>query len=369
MAKRRNGDGSFRELKNGTIELAVTVELPDGSTDRKRFYGKSTKEARAKYEQWLRAGSPVQKKSEQLDHLIDTWYTVYKEPFISPGSRHNYKVYTQHIKASTLGKKKVETIRAIDIQTFYAANSGKSKSSFNYYQIILNAAFELAIDNGLIQRNPIHSVKKPEKETAAPEIFSKQDVSKIIPFALTDEFGYAILLALYTGLRPGELQGLKWEDVDLQQGIITVRRTTGRCEGGYGLRETTKTKKVRTVVIVDILWNVLQRQREMDRNAVFVLHDKTGHWLSPTQYTDRYRAFFERLNATLKFGEKVAVRSPHKCRHTFATFCLTGGANIRAVQDALGHSSLTTTQIYTHINIEDMKKSISNISYLHEKEA
>lgn len=61
MAKRRNGDGSFRELKNGTIDLAVTVELPDGSTDRKRFYGKSTKEARAKYEQWLRTGSPIQK--------------------------------------------------------------------------------------------------------------------------------------------------------------------------------------------------------------------------------------------------------------------------------------------------------------------
>lgn len=255
------------------------------------------------------------------------------------------------------------------MQTFYAANVSKSKSAFNYYQIILNAVFEFAIDNGLIQRNPIHSVKKPEKEIVVPEIFSKQDVCKIIPFALTDEFGYAILLALYTGLRPGELQGLKWEDVDLQQGTITVRRTTGRCEGGYGLRETTKTKKIRTVVIVDILWNILQRQREIDKNAVFVLHDKHGHWLSPTQYTDRYRAFFERLNATLKFGEKVTVRSPHKCHHTFATFCLTGGANIRAVQDTLGHSSLTTTQIYTHINIDDMKKSISNISYLHKKEA
>ena len=368
MAKRKNGDGSFRKLKNGTIEMAVSIEKPDGSMGRKRFYGKTQKEARIKYEQWISAGSVAQTKAETIGALIDTWYAAYKEPFISPGSRDNYELYCRHIKEA-LGNRKVDSIRSVDIQTFYAANANKSKSALNYYHIIFNAVFETAIDIGMIQRNPLRGTKKPDKVTKDPEIYSKQDVAKIIPYALKDEYGYAILLALYTGMRPGELAGLKWEDIDMKQGTITVRRTTGKCDGGYGLRETTKTKKTRTLAIIDILQNVLLRQRKLDPNAEFVLHDRNGRWLSPVQFTDRYNAFFDRLNATLSEKDKVTVRSPHKCRHTFATFCLNGGANIRAVQDALGHASLATTQIYTHVSIDEMKKSISNISYLEQKEA
>lgn len=366
--RRRPGDGSFRTLKNGTIEFTVTIIETDGTSQKKRFYGKSKKEVRIKYDQWIAAGSVAQTKAETIGALIDTWYAAYKEPFISPGSRDNYELYCRHIKEA-LGNRKVNFIRSVDIQTFYAANANKSKSALNYYHIIFNAVFETAIDIGMIQRNPLRGTKKPDKVTKDPEIYSKQDVAKIIPYALKDEYGYAILLALYTGMRPGELAGLKWEDIDMKQGTITVRRTTGKCEGGYGLRETTKTKKTRTLAIIDILKNVLLRQRKLDPDAEFVLHDRNGRWLSPIQFTDRYNAFFDRLNATLSEKDKVTVRSPHKCRHTFATFCLNGGANIRAVQDALGHASLATTQIYTHVSIDEMKKSISNISYLDQKEA
>lgn len=222
--RRRPGDGSFRTLKNGTIEFTVTIIETDGTSQKKRFYGKSKKEVRIKYNQWIAAGSVAQTKAETIGALIDTWYAAYKEPFISPGSRDNYELYCRHIKEA-LGNRKVDSIRSVDIQTFYAANANKSKSALNYYHIIFNAVFETAIDIGMIQRNPLRGTKKPDKVTKDPEIYSKQDVAKIIPYALKDEYGYAILLALYTGMRPGELAGLKWEDIDMKQGAMALPRS------------------------------------------------------------------------------------------------------------------------------------------------
>ena len=362
-SRRSPGDGSFRVLKNGTVEYTVTTEDNEGYPIRKRFYGDTEKEVRQKFRDWLSDQKEDETKAT-LSAAIERWYKIYKEPYISPGSAHNYRVYINHIK-NAIGKKKLAAIKAYDIQAFYAANSGKSKSAYNYYTIILRAVFRVAEKAGEIRRNPMDGIHAPEIEEKEATVFSRRDIDAILSHAKIDPFGYAILLALYTGMRPGEIAGLMWKDVDLKEQVITVRRTTGRVEGGYGLREQTKTKRVRYIAMYPELVDVLSDLRKSDDSLAFVLHDDNGKWLSPDQLRRRYEGFFNRLNTELDArGEPlVKILSPHKCRHSFATYLLAGGANIRAVQNVLGHASVYTTQKYTHVDLEESRKNITRLAY------
>ena len=359
---RKYGTGSVRELPSGSIQLQISYEKPDGTIARKSFTGKTEKEARKKYTAWLQDGE-IQKSHKTLEAAINEWYSVYKEPNISPGSRHNYALYISQINQS-LGRISIGKVRAIDIQAFLAEHASLSKSAFNYYKIILNAVFKLAFASKEIRINPMDAVVWPEKEEQEPETFRRMDIVRILDFAYQDSFGNAVLLAFYTGLRPGELTALKWSDVDFEERFITIHGTIGRIEGGYGPRETTKTKRIRRVVMSEDIYRVLCNLKAKDNNIGYILHDDNGKWLSPDQYRRRYEAYFRRLNKSFPDEfQKVKILSPHKCRHSFATYLLAGGANIRAVQAMLGHASVSTTQKYTHVDIDEGRANISKLRY------
>lgn len=356
------GTGTVRELPSGSVQLQVCYETPDGKSARKSFTGKTEREARRKYKEWLADGE-FNETNETLEAAINKWYTVYKEPNISPGSRHNYNIYINQINAS-IGRIPLAKVRAVDIQAFLAEHADLSKSVFNYYKIILRAVFRLAVAADEIRSNPLDGVTWPEKVENEPEIFLRRDIGRILDFAYKDHFGHAVLMAFYTGLRPGELAALKWSDIDFDEQTITVQRTIGRLEGGYGPRETTKTKRARRVVMSPEVYNVLDGLKRKDNNIGYILHDESGKWLSPDQYRRRYEAFFRRLNKSIPDDQpKVKIMSPHKCRHSFATYLLANGASIRAVQSMLGHVCISTTQKYTHVDIDEGRANIAKLKY------
>ncbi len=351
------GTGSVRTLPSGKVQLTVLEEAAGGKKYRKSFTGNSESECRRAYKQWL-ARSPEESApvKETLTHAIDRWLEAYKEGQVSCGSMKNYKLYSKKIKEA-LGARLVTSVREYDLQTFLSSKSGESQSALGYYRIILKNTFNMLRKERVVSVSPAEDLTCPSFEIPEPEFYSRDDINTIIRFAREDEsFGTAILIMLYTGIRPGEMCALTWEDIDLDAQVITINKGVGRVEGGYGIRPT-KTKKVRHIAISDDLLPTLTARADEG----WVVKNRYRSYMAPKSFEHAYYKFFDRLNATR--SKPITVLSPHKCRHSFATHLLSGGANIRAVQGFLGHSSVTTTQRYTHADIAEQRVTINKLSY------
>jgi integrase len=183
---------------------------------------------------------------------------------------------------------------------------------------------------------------------------TEEELLTFLDVAKEDRLYAAYVLAATTGLRRGELLGLCWDCVDLEQGVITVKRQLQALKGGLVLEETTKSKSGRrSVVLTDDAIRELKAHRKrqlqeklllgwayQDHNLVFCRED--GRPLEPAWFTKH----FERLLA--KAG--VPVVRLHDLRHTHASLLLARGVHPKIVQERLGHSSITMTlDLYSHL--------------------
>jgi integrase/recombinase XerC len=200
---------------------------------------------------------------------------------------------------------------------------------------------------GVLENNPAQGLRSPRQEKKLPRFLSREDMSRLLtapsgedPLGKRDR---ALLETLYSaGLRVSELTGLNLDDVDLESGLVTVR--------GKGKRERLAllgppaTQAIRT-------WLAAREAlgpRAAGQPALFL--NKNGSRLST-------RSVARLLEKYLKQAGLDPAASPHTLRHSFATHMLDAGADIRSVQELLGHKSLGTTQIYTHVTTQRLRDS------------
>ena len=373
MKKNSPGDGSLRQRSDGRWEYRVIVGMDaDMKPIRKSFYSKDKSGAGAKkaYRAWLADQEELVEKEKTFKVWAEEWLKTYKKGKISPGSYYNYKLYIEKHIIPEIGGKLLDSIRPVDIEKLYSCKIGLSATALNYIRISLNGIFDSAVKNKLCRQNPARDIRPPRKEKKTPISFSLDDISYLIPFCAEYSTGYYVEVLLYTGLRIGELCALTWGDVNLKDGLITVNKTVAVSnEPGqkYMVKESTKTGRSRQVALTP---NGIAAFQRVPKRGIYVFPGKHIPFCTPDVYRRRYNAVFRALNEELRLEHKkpgeapqVPLLSPHKCRHTYATFLLDSGANIRAVQDQLGHSKITTTEIYTHVDIESRKSNVQKLGY------
>ena len=206
----------------------------------------------------------------------------------------------------------------------------------------LRSFFRFLCREGYLKTNPILMLSSPKLDKHLPSFMTEEEVAKLIESALPkdnrDELGLrnrAILETFYSsGLRISELVGLSLDDLDFISGIIKAK--------GKG-------KKERVVPVGDIALTAIRKyldQRKKQSNAVFL--NKNGKRISTRGVRDVVEKYLK--SAGIQRGV-----SPHTFRHSFATHLLDRGADLRTVQELLGHANLSTTQIYTHLTTEKLK--------------
>ncbi len=241
-------------------------------------------------------------------------------------------------------------ITTFDLREYVAAlhEAGYAKTSVARRLASLRSFFRFAMREGLSETNPAKPLRNPRRERKLPHYLSGEEIGKLLNAPPKDQpMGFrdrAILETLYSaGLRVSELVGINVDDLDLPDGLVRVRGK-GKKErlaplGSYAVRAIKRWLKHR----------VLARS-EPKKNGSPVFVNKFGTRLST-------RSVARMLEKYLMETGLDSRTSPHTLRHSFATHLLDRGADIRSVQELLGHKSLVTTQIYTHVSTSGIKQA------------
>jgi len=324
----------------------------DGIERRESFTATSPTACRQAAKAWQASDDKVAiEKVKTVKQWAVHWLEVYKKDKVAYKSYQNYKLYVDKHIVPAIGDLKLTDVRPAHIEKLHGEKTSLSASARKHIHLALKGLFETAVENNLCQSSPMSRVKAPAVGNSEPEIFVANEVKEILAAVDDHKYGLYIKMLLYTGLRMGELLALQWGDIDLDNDLVKISRAIAKSEDGWAVKNT-KTNRVRYVAIPEQLKEDLTQR---PKDGIFILCNPDGSHLTPHQFERRYKKFFEQNDLT--------YRSPHKCRHTFATFLLKGNADLRSIQAMLGHSKISTTEIYTHIDTDDIKRNVTKLNY------
>ena len=267
-------------------------------------------------------------------------------------SKHTLTSYTHDLRQfyAFIGEKEISRLDKNRLRAFLSELSGKgySKRTVGRRLAALRTFFRFLVREGHLGKNPLSSLKNPKQEKKLPMVLEENEVVQLLEAPADDLAGRrdkAMLEALYsTGMRVSELVNLDVDKIDFIGGVCRV----------FG-----KGSKERLCPIGDRALRSIRRYLEKrdespksGRKAVFLNH-------SPNQEGSRLTDRSVR-RMILKYTRRIALAkdvSPHMLRHSFATHMLDRGADLRSVQELLGHENLSTTQIYTHVTTKRLKEA------------
>ncbi|MFH0985464.1 MAG: tyrosine recombinase XerC [Candidatus Omnitrophota bacterium] len=246
-----------------------------------------------------------------------------------------------------MAEKELRSLSYLDIRSFLAFLKTReySKSSISRKLACLRSFFKYLVRENILTQNPAAGIATPKKEKRLPSFMNPDEVTKLLDApdknSWEEKRDKAILEMLYSsGLRVSELAGLNHDDLDFFGGLVRVR--------GKG-------KKERIVPVGQTALNCLRAYCDMKAPREVANAIKKPLFISRigSRLTDRsVRRMILKYVKRTGLGKEI---SPHMFRHSFATHMLDRGADLRSVQELLGHANLSTTQIYTHVTTQRLK--------------
>ncbi len=377
MARRINGEGTVFKRKDGRW----CASYYDENGKRHYVYGSTQREARNKL---------LEKQSEDMleshkDYRLEAWVYeylhTYKKNEIKATTFGTYlQTYQKHIKGSAVGKKKISELKSKDLQKYYNDKlaEGYNSKTVRHIEVILNCALQQAFRERLIKENPNQFTILPKRKAYHANVLTPEEVKKLVKEAKEEAIYPIVIMAIFTGMRKGELMGLQWDSVDMENRKIYVNQSlcriahepdeTGKGYATYELLEPKSAKSNRCIPMLDIVAEVLQTQKErqdkekeqykdiyVDNGLVFARCDGRIH---------EQRGFMDEYHSLLrKYG--VTDCRFHDLRHCFASLLLTSGISLKVISDTLGHSAISTSMdLYSHVYDSTKVEALSKLNNL-----
>jgi integrase len=371
--KRVSGEGTYKKRKDGRWEAQYTIHTPSG-TKRKSVYGRTKEEVAMKLrkaiadsEGGLVFDAEGLTVAEYLRHWLEgsvkgsVWHTTYRD-------------YAGHVKnhiAPELGRLKLVKLTATHVQALYRKklDSGLAPRTVQYIHATLHKALDQAVKWQLIPYNVSDAVTKPRQERSERDALTLRQVLDFFEAAKGDRFEALYVLAVFTGMRPGEMLALRWSDLvlDNPESIARVRRSLSKYGDGRPVIKSTKTEKGRAIALLPQVVEALQihRKRQAEqrlkysglwRDEDLVFPSKTGGSMSWDNLVRR------NLKPLMHAAGLPDGTCPYDLRHTFATLMLEQGENPKVVQEVLGHSRIThTMDTYSHVSPSIQKEAFGRL--------
>ena len=373
MGKRRpSGDGMVRKREDGRWEGRIVVgHRENGDPIFRYIYADTQKELTAKLRQNINAYQGVElteKSNMTLSQWLDKWLAEYIKGTIRESTLEGYRRDIMNHVIPYLGEKPLRKITAADLRSLYqkllergrmkSGNhaAGLSPTTVRSIHNIIHHALRTATENGLLPANPAEKVTPPKVARQAKKILN-QDQLDTFKAAVKQDWIWRdfFLTELTTGLRRGELCGLKWSDFDETAGTLDVCRTIHAKKGGGVAEGATKTYAgTRTILLPSSTAQLLRERKE----------SALTEWIFPNPLCPEKPvspgSAYRRLKGLLEEAGLPDLRF-HDLRHTFATHALASGVDAKTLSGILGHTKASfTLDTYTHVT-GDMHRNAAEI--------
>ena len=364
MAKNGNGEGGIsRHKKSGLYMARYTVQTPTGPK-RKTLYGKTRREVDEKL-----TAAKADRDSGLLFDADSLMVARYLERWLADSVRDTvkattYETYERLMRLHlipALGRVKLKNLTPAHVRGLYREklDSGLSPTSVQRVHALLHKALKQAVNDGLVARNVTQAVKAPRQQRKEIPTLNQEQARVFLEAAKGDRLEALYLLAIHTGLRQGELLGLKWGDVDLDRGTLQVRRILSAAKNGPTFT-TPKNNQGRSVRLTA---QAMQALRDHRKRQVEERLKHSGLWQDHCLvFTTLVGTPLNRHNVFSRSFKPLVQRAGlpnipfHALRHSFATLMLAGGEHPKVVQEMMGHSGIRVTMdFYSHV-LPDMQK-------------
>jgi integrase len=358
MGRRGHNEGSIYQEATGRWVAAVTQYDASGKRRRVRRFGKTRTEARKKLkelQQQQEQGVQLADSNVTLQQFLTRWLTDSIRPSVRPRTYEGYESIVRIRVIPRIGRLTLNKVTPAVLQRLYTdlAEAGLSARSIHNTHRVLHKAFKQAMRWGLIPRNPTEAVDPPRPQQTEMKTLSVADVNRLFEGTRDHRLHALFVLAVSTGMRLGELLGLKWVDIDEDKRRLFVRRSVQRTRDGLVFVPPKTAKSRRTVILTSTALAALKDHRRKqaeerlrlgaaweDQGLVFP--NVTGGPQDPGTMSARFREVLSRLDISrIRF---------HDLRHTAASLLLSAGTHPKVVSEMLGHSTIVLTlDTYSHV--------------------
>ncbi len=355
--ERGNGDGDVWPRKNKEGKIIGYRGAYFGPDGKRRYVsGKTKEDARKKKRQAMTdadRGFVFDAGTVTVEEYLDRWLTDSVRGTVRRSTFAQYEsVVSRHI-APTLGRLKLKALTPAHLRSLYRKklDVGLAPRTVQYIHVTLHKALKQAMMDGLIPRNVTEAVKAPQAHKKEVKPLTSNEVKALLSAAVGDRLEALYVVAIHTGLRRSELLGLKWTDVDLDAGTLSVQRSldTDRTFNPPKRNKSRRTVKL-TGQAVEALKSHRARQNEErlrlgslweDHNLVFP--NQLGKPMNADNlYHREFRPLLEKAG--------LSGFTFHSLRHTCATLLLSKNVNPKIVQEMLGHATISQTMdTYSHV--------------------
>ena len=369
LGRRGHGEGSIRQRANGRWEARVTVGYgPNGRQIRRSYYADTRTAAQQRLTKALselQQGLPLADERQTVGAFLERWLEDCHRTKVRPSTYvRSAQIMRDHL-APHIGRIRLAKLTPADVQRLVNSlhASGLSAKSVANIHGVLRSALNQAVRWGDLARNVATLVSLPRDPVSEIEPFTPEEAVAFLEAIRGDRLETVFTVILALGLRRGEALGLRWDDVDLENGTLTVRRSLRRQDGRLTLVEPKTTRGRRTLVLPQFALTSLQghRKRQVQERLLagagwtdtdFVFTSTVGTAIDPDNLSHRFKRILEKAG--------LRPQRLHDLRHCAATLMLIQNVPARVVQEILGHAHVSTTLgIYSHV-IPSLKRDAAD---------
>ncbi|MEU6550178.1 site-specific integrase [Streptomyces sp. NPDC046915] len=403
---RANGEGTVYQRKDGRWESAAYVLGPGNTRKRIRVYGATRKEALAKLTEKIAAsnrGVPVISAQDSVAAYLTYWLNNVAVHHLRETTHTRYTAVVEHYLIPGLGRKRLAKLTAKDVRTWLnelrtvcqcctrgidARRNPNAQASrrprccalgqccrkrlspltLAYIHSVLKSALEHAVREEEIPRNVARNVRTGTPRPRRFNPLTADEARQFLAAAQGHRLAALFELALRTGLRKGELLGLRWEDLDLDGGTATIRRTLQRTtSGGLATLPTKTISSERRIALPASCVTSLRGHRELQagekeqtgsawQGSGYVFTRPDGHPIEPATLNRHF-------NTLLRDARLRPIRF-HDLRHSTATLLLEQGVELVVIKELLGHAHIgVTATVYAHVRLRLQRQAIDLLGH------